>query len=247
MKLKSDTLPIFTFFAGLAGLGLRLWLLCDGIDHKGLLETDHPALLLTVILTAIVLAVLGLSIRPLEPMDSYPRLFPGWNLAGLGCMVAASGILYTNIRELTVRQDLITVVTLLVGLAASVSLVLLGILRWRGHRPHYLLHCAVTVYCMLHLVSQYRMWSGEPQLAIYVFPLLASVFLMLTAYHSAVLDAHKGKRRWFVFCNQAALFFCCLSIPGDSWPFYLAMAFWMVSGICNLSPGQPAEHEEPKE
>ncbi len=236
MKQKTNILPGFTLLAGAAGCAMWLWLLGSGTDSKGLLAEGHPAWTLCLILTALVLAVLALCVRPLVPMSNYARLFPAWPLAGLGCIAAALGILYANLRELTQRQDLLTVLTALCGIGACVCLVLLGLRRWKGQRPHYLLHTAVTVYCMLHLVSQYRLWSSEPQLQVYMFPLLASVFLMLTAYHSCVLDAGKGSRRWFVFCNQAALFFSFLALPGESWPFYLAMVLWTATGLCSLKP-----------
>ena len=238
---KSTLLPVFTLICGLLGFGLRLWLFGTGIDEKGLLVAGHPASVLIWILTAIVVAVVALGVRKLMPIEKYNQLFPASPVAGIGCMLGATGILYGTIREYLQVRDTITLVTLILGLLAAVALVLLGACRWQGKRPAFWLQSAVTVYFMLHLVSQYRLWSAESQLQVYFFPLLASVFLMLTAYHGAVLDAEKGSRRWYVFGSQCALFFCCLSLQGSSWPFYLAMALWLTTGLCSLTPASTQE------
>lgn len=241
---KPAILPLFTLIAGLIGFALRLWLFWTA-DDKGLLAATHPAGILVIILTALVLAVLALCVRTLAPMGKYQKLFPAWLLAGIGCIVAAAGILYVDIRDLIAQPDGITIATLVLGAVASAALLILGYCRWKGKHPSFWLQAAMTVYFMLHLVSQYRLWSSEPQVQVYMFPLLASVFLMLTAYQGAVLDAEKkGSRRGYVFANQAALFFCFLSLQGSSWPFYLAMAAWTATGLCSLKPNKPAESEE---
>lgn len=238
---KPTLLPLFTLIASLVGFGLRLWLFLTGTDERGLLPANHIAGILSFVLTAIVLAVLVLCTHKLTPLNSYSKLFPAWPLAGIGCAAAAAGILYVNIRDLLVQPDVITIVTLVLGLVAAAALLILGFCRLKGNHPSFWLQAAVTVYFMLHLVSQYRLWSSESQLQVYFFPLLASVFLMLTAYHGAVLDADKkANRRGYAFCNQAALFFCCMSLQGSSWPFYLAMAAWLGTNLCSVKALKPS-------
>ncbi len=243
---RATYLPLFTLLAGVIGFALRLWLFGAGIDEKGLLIAGHPAGILVWILTALVMAMLALSTRKLDAVAKYSMLFPRSAFAGIGCILGAAGLLYVNIRELLQVQDVITIVTLILGLAAAVALLLLGACRWQGKRPAFWLHSVMTVYFMLHLISQYRLWSAESELQIYFFPLLASVFLMLTAYHGTVLDAEKGSRRWYVFTSLSALFFCCLSLQGTSWPFYLTMGLWLGTGLCTLKPAaiQTSEQEE---
>lgn len=241
---KPSILPVFTLCAGVVGLALRAWLVLAGTDEKGLLVTTHPAHALVFILTAVVMAVLFLCIRTLRSVKRYQDLFPNPILSGIGCLVAAVGILWVNIRDLLLRRDPVTYFCLLLGVLAIAALVVIALCRFQKRRPTCYFHAIITVYLMLHLVSQYRLWSAEPQLQVYFFPLLASVFLMLTAYHSCVLDARKGNRRWFVFCNQGALFCCCLSVWSESWLFYLSMGLWMYTGLCSL---QPKGENTPKE
>lgn len=243
--LKPAILPLFTPIAGIIGFILRLWLFAGGTDEKGLLTPNHPAGILCFVLTAIVLAVVALCAFRLEPVDSYKKLFPAHALAGIGCFVAAAGILYVDIRDLLSKSDTITIITLVLGLIAAACLVVLGLCRFKGNRPSFWLHSAVTVYFMLHLVSQYRLWSSEPQLQVYFFPLMASVFLMLTAYQRTVLDAEKNSsRRFFVFCHQIALFFCMLSWQGQNLPFYLTMSLWLVTNLCSLKAFPAPEKED---
>ena len=238
---KPTMLSVFTPIAGAIGFCLRFWLFSGGVDERGLLPANHIASILSFVLTAVVLAVLALCAYRLTPITNYAKLFPAWLLSGIGCAVGAAGILYVDIRDLIAQPDFVTVITTVLGLVASAALLILGFCRWKGKHPSFWLQAALTVYFMLHLISQYRLWSSESQLQVYFFPLMASVLLMLTAYRGAVLDAEKkGSRRWYVFCNQAGLFFCCLSLQGASWPFYLAMAAWLGTGLCSLkTPKQP--------
>lgn len=238
---KPTLLPLFTLLASLVGFGLRLWLFLTGTDDKGLLPANHIAGILSFVLAAIVLAVLVLCTRSLTPLSSYGKLFPAWLPAGIGCAAAAIGILYVNIRDLIARQDIITIVTLVLGLVAAAAFLILGFCRLKGNHPSFWLQAAVTVYFMLHLISQYRLWSNESQLQVYFFPLLASVFLMLTAFHGAVLDAEKkASRKGYAFFSQAGLFFCCMSLQGASWPFYLAMAAWLGTNLCSMKVIKPS-------
>lgn len=231
---KPSILPVFTLCTGFLGLALRAWLALAGTDEKGLLVTTHPAHVLVFVLTAVVMAVMFLCIRTLRSVKRYNDLFPTPALSGVGCIVAALGIIWVNIRDLLLRKDPVTKVCLVLGVLAVGCLIAIAVCRFKKRRPSCYLHSVICLYLMLHLVSQYRLWSAEPQLQVYFFPLLASVFLMLTAYHSAVMDARKGSRRWFVFCNQGALFCCILSVWSESWLFYLAMGFWMCTGLCSL-------------
>jgi hypothetical protein len=242
--LKPSILPVFTLCAGALGLLLRAWLALAATDDKGLLVTTHPAHILVFVLMAIVMAVLFLCIRTLSAVKRYTDLFPNPVLSGIGCLVAAVGILWVNIRDLLLRWDPVTYACLVLGLLAVACLIVIAVSRFKKRRPSCYFHVVVCVYLMVHLVSQYRLWSAEPQLQVYFFPLMASVFLMLTTYHRAVLDACKGSRRWFVFFNQGALFCCCLSVWSESWLFYLAMGFWIYTNLCSLRFPKAAPSEE---
>ena len=235
-------LPLLPLGAGVAGFVLRA-ILYAGTDEKGLLPADHPIGHILFILSALVLAVLVLTVQSIDAPKAYAQRFPESPVAALGCMAAAAGILLTDTYELLLKQDFITVACFVLGILAAVCLVFAGNCRLNGRHPSFLLHCVVTVYLMLHPLSQYRLWSADPQLMNHCFHLLASVFLMLTAYQRTALDAHRGSIKWYTFCSQAALFFCCLSIHGDSWLFYLTTAIWTATNLCVLAKEEATEEE----
>lgn len=241
---KPSHLPFVTLAAGVLGLILRIWLKRTGTDGEGLLIPNHPAQILVFVLTALFLVYNLLCVRPLNAIKRYSDLFPEKWIPGIGCIFAAAGILTVIFRERTMRSDLVTAVCLWLGILSAICMIVLAVYRFRRRRPPCYFHVIITLFLMTHLISQYRLWSSEPQLYVYFFPLLASVFLMLTAYHHAVLDEKKHSRRWFVFCNQSALFFSCVSISGETGLFYLLMALWLFSGLCSLDVPSPEITEE---
>ncbi len=232
--LKPHILPFFTLGAGGLGLALRVWLFSTGVDEKGLLLTGHPASALSFLLVALVLAVLALAARPLRPISQYPCLFPASGINAAGCTVGAATLLYTAVSEAIAGQGMMRIIMLLLNLVAAAALAFTAVCRWKGKRPHFLLPTVVTVYLMLHTVLQCRGWGAEPQLQRFFFPLMASVFLLLTGYQHTALNICLGSRSWFVFYNQAALFFCCLSANTENKLFYLGMAVWLAADMCSL-------------
>ena len=69
---RSHILPLFTMGAGGLGFVLRIWLF-SAIDEKGLLPARHFADTALYILTALVLGILFLATRKLEPRQLNKR------------------------------------------------------------------------------------------------------------------------------------------------------------------------------
>lgn len=241
-SLKPAILPWFTLGCGGLGLALRLWLYASA-DKKGLLAAGHPAATLLLILTALTLAALFLCVRPLKPIGKYTRLFPPGMGRAVGCAAGALGILAGAIHQYGSHGGFIHLFTLIVGVFAAICLGKTGRNRLQGSRPSFLLHTAVTVFFILYAVCNCRVWGAEPQLQEYFFSLLACIFLMLTGYYLSVLDTRKASRRWLVFSNQAALFFCCLSLNGENRMFYLGMLLWLALDLCSVEVHYPPMEE----
>ena len=239
--LKPKLLPIITLLFGIAGFLLRFWLYRTGIDHKGLIVASHPACTLSFILLAVYLGLLLLEIRLLGAVDHYRDQFPASFVPAIGCFAAAAGLLICQLR--TPATDFLGYVLFAMAFVAAGCLVALAICRIKGKRPYFLFHVGVTVYLMLHLFAQFRIWGAEPELQRIFFPLLAGIFLMLNGYYSSVLDAKKAGRRWFVFANQAAVLCCCMSMAESGWLFYLTMALWCFLGLCSLHPDVPKQED----
>ena len=239
-KTLPRLLPWITIGAGLVGFGLRLWLQLTGIDFLGLYVDGHPATVLLFLLTALTLPVLVLCALPLNTGLPYRKLFAPSLPNLIGCIIAALGILTADLAELLQRTDIVSIVSFILGIPAAVALFFSGFCRLRRKRAAFLWQCVIVAYFTLHLLSQYRSWSSEPQLMEFIFPLLASVFLMLSSYHRAVLEVAQNSRRWFIFSNQAALFFCFVSVIGEGGFFYLPMGIWAATELCSLKqPKKP--------
>ena len=231
---KSENLPRFTLIAGSLGLLLRVLLYLTGIDEKGLFASGHPAAILTLILSVISVIAIGIYVLPLKQTPVYKKMFPAAKLPFIGSIVAATGMLGVNLYELLGQADPITTICLVLGILSAGCLLYTGYCRLLGIHPGFLLRALVTVYFVVHLVSQYRMWSAEPELQKYFFQMMASIFLMLSIYFRSTLDAGTGSRRKYAFANQCALFFCFLACVGESGLFYLTMGFWMFTECCSL-------------
>lgn len=233
--IKAAYLPYLTLALGALGFLLQLWYNLTGVDDKGLLVTDHPAVPLTWILTVVAAILLALSVQRLGGRTRYDRMFPASLPGAVGTLAAAVGILITSVTDLTARTGIINQIPSILGFAAAAALVFLAYCRYRKLRPSFVFRCIVTVYLIFFIISRYTSWSSEPQLLRYCFSLLASVCLLAATYCRLTFDVNMGKRRPYVFFSQLAAFFCLLALPGcDSKPFYAGMMLWAALDLCSL-------------
>lgn len=235
--LNPTNLPCIILAAGGIGLLLRIWLLGTGTDGKGFLVSGHPAEVLIWILTAAVIALLLYCTRRLLEASKYQFNFPQSLIGAIGCMLGAFGIAITSLSELLLNPDTLTLIASILGFLSAAALLFTSHCRWKGLQPNILCHALISLYLMFRLIGQYRHWSSDPQLQDYCFQLLATVCLMLAAYHRATFDANAGKRRPHTFFHLAAVYFCCLSLAGsDNIAFYLGTGAWMMTDLCSLIP-----------
>lgn len=227
-------LPLLTLGAGGLGFALRLWLYGTGVDNRGLLVEGHPAGILSFILTALFLGVLFLCVKNLKPQKKVALLFPASIPGAVGCAAGGVGALYAAFRGLNAYEGLLPAITLIIGILTAASFGYLAFCRLRHLKPQELFHAVVLVFLMLYAVEQYRFWSTMPQLQDYFFRLLACIFLILHAFYRGCVSGKRSGQQWHVFCSQAAVFFCCMSLPGEGSLFFLAMGTWAATDLCNL-------------
>ncbi len=232
--LKYSRLPLWIGLAGLAGFSLRCWLYSAGMDEKGLFLAGHMAGTLSYLLTAAVLVFLGIWCLGVVRTPGYARLFPPSCLPLIGAMIGCAGIFATDVYELLQLMDLVSLLCFLTGLAACGCLLYTGFCRLKGRRPDSVFRGVVTVYCMIHLISQYRLWNTIPQLQLYFFQVLSSVFLMLAAYEHTAMDLGCASAGRYVFFSMSAAFFCLLAAAGSNRFFYLTMALWLLLDTCEI-------------
>lgn len=234
--LKYNQLPLFTLLCGGIGALLRLWLYGTGLDEEGLLESAHPAGVLVLILTALVIMALMWFLRSFTSQGKYARQFPSSILGAIGAFSGAAGMLIAAMLELIKRETPLALVAGLLGIAAAVALAFSGLCRLKALRPNFLFHTVVCLALVLRLISRYQSWSADPQLHDYCFQLLATVTAMLFSYHRAALDLKNGSRRPMVIVGLLGTYFCCLSLVASDAPlFYGGLGAWMVTNLGELN------------
>lgn len=230
-------LPLWVFITGGIGLLLRVWLLTSGIDQNGFIIPGHFAIIALLILVAGVLTGLFFLTRNLVEAEKYSFNFPASNVSSIGTFIAAAGIGLTSFAEVFTAGDTIEMLVAVLGLGATLLLVLIGYYRRLGTQPSLLLHLGLCVYLMIRLIGYYRHWSSDPQILDYCFQLIAVAFLMLATYQRATFDIDSGKRRPHAFFSLAAIFFSCLSLVGwNNIAFFLSTLVWQITDLCSLIP-----------
>lgn len=242
--LKATLLPFLSIGCGGLALSMR-FILNSSRDELGLLPSGHICAILTYVLAVVFLVALFLCVRQLNPISSYKTLFPASQVRATGCALAAIGFLYSGICAL--GEGGIGILMLVLGILCALAMGNMALARLAGAVPNGWLHMLPVVYLMIHSITQVRHWSATVQTTAYIFPLLAAIFLMLTAYYHANLNIRRKGRRWFVFSSQAALFFCCCALADNSPVFYLCMAGWMACDLCiTTNPQKRAPQEAAK-
>ena len=230
---RSNILPFFTLGAGGLGFALRLWLF-SAFDEKNLLPANHPAGTLLFILSAVVLGILFLATRHPAPRPINRKALQPVNAAA--CLLGALGIVLNALTVLRTGTSRLTVPALALSLVGGLVLAFMAVLRFNGKKLPYWLPAILTVVLMVDTIVQCQAWGAEPQLQVYFFPLMASVFLILTAYQETALLANSGKRSLLAFFSQSAAYFCCLSFNSTHRLFYCGLFLWAVLQVFSCLP-----------
>lgn len=234
--LKSKYLPVLVAALGAVGLVLRLELYVSAMDGKNLLIPGHPLELLLLGLTAAVMGIIVIAGWPLYGSLRYSDNFPASPAAAVGSVAAGVGIAVTVLLAQTQPGKLFMLWKVL-GLLCGPCLVVAGYRRLQGKRPHFLLHGAVSVFWLLHLICHYQGWSVNPQLQDYLYPLLASVALLMFSYYQTAFAVGSGKRRTLLAVGLAGAYFGIVSLSGSDTPLlYGSCAVWALTNLCSLTP-----------
>jgi len=234
MKLKTSILPLFTAFLSVVGIIIRYWMHTAGTDAEGLIIKGHPS---TTVM-AVLLVGLGLMLAVFAFFPDRTTVRPGKSAPGaVGCYIGAVGLLITAVTELSAMSALDNertasamagLLSVLFGFASVGVMVVMGNCRSQGKPLNRWAYTVIIAFFVFHLLQQYQVWTREPQLSSYLFPLFASITLMLCTYYRASKDLVLTGQRQYLVLSQAALFFSMMSIGGKGWVFYCTMAAWML-------------------
>lgn len=229
--------------AVLGGLSMLLhrYMMENCFDEKGLLIAGNlPGRMLWVIGIGFAAYLLVL-LRTIGGDGAYEDNFPRCLLRGL-LMAAGGAVLAKALPELGLAATWQT--ALAAGAAASMGA--LGVFRMLGKRPVFGFSALVCLFYMLMLVTNYRLWSADPQFHDYAYQLLACVLLMLCSFHRTCCDAGIIQRKKLIFTGLTAALCSMAALSGDFMPgFYLASALWAAGCVCSVAvlPPDPEEEE----
>lgn len=229
---------------GVPSLFLMVLLMRTGIDDRKLFIPGHFAGILLLVLSAAMLFVAFLSVKPYSGKARYGKMFPPSTSAALGILGAAAAVLYSAWQTFAPANGLLEWVVVILGLSAGIFMVYLAWCRFRGLQNSFLLWTIVTVYLMLHLMLSYRNWSAQPELLRYCFPLFASVCITLAVYHRTAFCVGMGNRRIYLFFSQMGAFFSLVTLGAGFDLFTLGMLLWCLLDVTSLQPTKAISREE---
>lgn len=249
MNKKWNTTYLPVLILGCGGVSGALWALMQRFcqDEKGLLNPwNVPGILLLLITLAVSVAVILLT-RPLGGSNRYGDNF-GPSLPGaVTTFAAAAGILLLVLGDLRSQQDILSIAWLVLGLLSVPSLILTGLCRLKGKRPHFLLHAILCLFFGIHMANQYRLWSSNPELPDYSYQLFACVGLALTAYCHTAFDVGMGRRLRMLPIGLLTAYFClvCICVEGYGL-FYLTCGLWAAANLCAVQPKPRRPRPDPQ-
>lgn len=251
-----------TLLAGFSSLGLHLYMMEHCIDHKGLLIAGNlPVWFMLAIGAAFVVGV-ALLLWKLGGNGTYEDNFPRDPISGTLLIAAGAVMLWYAVHpehiQVPQAQPMIGgaagVITRLMDRGqdilpwlAAVCMAVLGLYRILGRKASAWFGGAVCLNYMLTLVTDYRLWSADPQLHSYAYQLLAEVLLMLCAFHRTSCDGGILQRRKLLFTGLSAAVCAMASLSLDFHrPFFLASALWALGCIGTTAVLPPDPQEEPQ-
>lgn len=240
---KSGWLPMAVLALGVAALVLRRALYAVAVDEKGLLVSGHPLEILLWIAVFGGTALIAAAVRKLDGSNVYEDNFRPSNLSAVAHFLMGYSILMMVLLDGPAVSGTVGSLWTVLGCVTAPGFVWAGFSRMRGKKPFFLIHAGACLFLLLHIVSHYQSWSGNPQLQDYVFDLLAAAALMLFSYYTALFEADAGKRRMQLVTGLLAVLLCGAGLSGTEFSgLYVSGALWALTDLCSLTP-KPKESE----
>ena len=231
---SEQALPLIAVIGGAIGFLLRLALYMLE-ESTGLLPKGHILHIASIVLSIAIAVLMLIFVRRANaPIVHKPQVAAsGAFFAGLWMLPAAFGIL----EQADSPMDLLWA---LLSFASIPCLMLTAWRHFKGRTPHFFTNVILCLFFVANMICQYPLWCGNPQLADYLLPLLACVFLSLAAYQRTALDQQAGSYRKLLFFDLMAGFFCICSMAGNGERrFYLAGALWALTNLYAIQQEEP--------
>lgn len=253
-----------TVLAALAGLGLHRYMMEHCVDPMGLLIAGNlPGKLLWALAIgfpgALLLGLAGIGGNG-SYEDNFPRsILNGVLMAAAGVVLLLSAGTLGDIPDMLLPEQTQALTGFMVGFTdsamavlpwlAGAAMIVVGLCRGAGKKPMLCFSGVVCLFYMMMLIHNYRLWSADPQLHEYCFPLLAMVLLMLCSFHRTCCDGGVIQRRKLIFTGLTAAVCAATAMSASFLPgFFLASALWALGCVCDpvVLPPDPEPEPEPE-
>ena len=223
-------LPLAALVMGLACQIGRWTLYRTAVDATGLLKAGTPLEWGSYALSVLAIGLFAVAAGKLRETEASS----GPILAALGQFIGGLGLGWTALRYPGEMPGLLGIAWKILGIAAAICLLWSALQTFQKKTPHFLVLLAPCLFWLVHLLDNYRGWSGQPQLQSYLFALLGTMAMALLTYYTAAEAAQMGKPRLRVFAGLSAGYLCLAAmLPGleKTQVLFFTSALW---ALCSL-------------
>ena len=221
-------LPLAALVMGLACQIGRWTLYRTAVDATGLLTAGTPlewgSYALSILAIGLFAAAAG-KLRETE-VSSSPIL------AGLGQLIGGLGLGWTAVRYSGEMPGLLGILWKILGIISAFCLIWSALQTVQKKTPQFLALLAPCLFWLVHLIDNYRGWSGQPQLQSYLFALLSTMAMALFTYYTAADSVGLGKPRIRCFSALSAGYLCLAAMlpgPEKTQLLFFTSALWAIS------------------
>ena len=223
-------LPLAALVMGLVCQIGRWTLYRTAVDATGLLTAGTPLEWGSYALSILAIGLFAAAVGKMgeTEVSSEPIL------AGLGQLIGGLGLGWTALRYPGEMPGLLGILWKILGITAAICLLWSSLQTVQKKTPHFLVLLAPCLFWLVHLIDNYRGWSGQPQLQSYLFSLLATMAMALFTYYTAADSVGLGKPRLRVFAGLSAGYLCLAAMlpgPEKTRILFFASALWALSDL----------------
>ena len=233
---QGHVLPLLALELGILSALLRGILYAEALDDRGLLPLFNFLEILLWALTLGMIVSLFFAVRKMPRGNNYNANYPPSVCQAAAMGLSAIGFAVSSAILLFSAADAVATVSAILGILSGVVLLYLALCRWKGIRPSALFPFVLCLFFIVRLIYCYRLWSADPQLQNYLFPLLANVCAMLAGYYTTAFTDGNGNRKLHTFFHLAAAYFAIASLPVcEDILFYLSLTLWLLADLCKFT------------
>lgn len=241
MKYSNRISLIATLVPGFCALGLQLWFLTS-LDEKGLLPMRHPGKILLFLLTGLFFLFAFFYSKKSGNSSCYQDFYQKSLVCAVETVLSGLGLIVYSLTSQLIHNGPFGILAAVLGVASGLCMLMMFPVRLKGKAPSYYYLALITIYTLLHTIVCSRIWNAGAQIEQYLFPLLASVFLMLSSFHQAALSQHMNNGRGLLRTSMCAMYCCMVAVTGQESLFFASMGLYTAMNL--FSSGKASQEEQ---